>query len=126
MNRYVDPVLVAVSDCLVLTALERAWSRTVPRSDRQRVSARDKHRGYVIVPIRGDRIDKALDGAWQLCQLLQHRHALSVHWDEWAALLDQYTRALIMMSQPHQTTALTAYLAPLGSAAVLTREYVAV
>lgn len=125
-TRYVDPVLVAVSDCLVLTALERGWSRTVLRSDRAKVPSNQKHQGYLRFPIHMDKIDKALTDAWQLCALMAHRHDLDIPWKDWAAVLDGYTRAIVTALEPHSIERLAEFLAPLGSATVEVREFLAV
>jgi hypothetical protein len=124
VSRYVDPVLIATSDCLVITALERAWSRVVPRSARGSFTG-PRWRGYERVPIRPDRIDKALEGAWDLCSTVAGRSRLPVDYGEWAALLDAYTRALIMSCQPHDMPRLADFLAELGGDRQLARPFVA-
>lgn len=109
----VDPVLLAVSDLLVLVALERGFARVVPRSLRPRVSSSERHRGYELVPIRADAIDKALKDAWVLCPMLASRNRLRIDVDAWVQLLDTYTRSLVLMGQPHSPSRLRPCLAPL-------------
>lgn len=105
-----NKTLLALSDLLILTALERAWSRTVPRSQRVNMRAADRHRGYTMVPIHDHAIDKALTDAWVLTVPLAHRHHLPVNAQAWAQLLDTYTRALLQMSQQHTPQRLAPYL----------------
>lgn len=95
-----DPVLLAVSDLLVLDALTRAWSRTVKRSDRA-VPAGQRHTEYQRRPVPVDRLDAVLHDAWVLCPMLAERHSLPVSIVPWQDALDSYTRALLMMSERH-------------------------
>lgn len=112
----VDPVLLAVSDLLILTALERGFARVVPRSMRPRVSSSERHRGYEIVPIRAEMIDKALTDAWVLCPMLASRNRFDIDVPSWVQLLDSYTRSLILMGQPHSQSVLRPKLTPLVTA----------
>lgn len=96
----VDPVLLAVSDLLVLEALTRAWSRTVPRS-RRAVSAGRRHTEYQRYPVPAGRLDSAMRDAWALCPVLANRYPLPVDVVAWQEALDGYTRALLMMGESH-------------------------
>lgn len=108
--------VLAVSDLLVMTALERAGSRVAPRSQRAGVDRYRVHERYAI-PV--SRIDYALGvapgsvGAWSLCPLLHSRHRLPVDLEQWTAMLDGYTRALLLMGQPHTTSRLAEAVARL-------------
>lgn len=112
---YIDPVLVALSDLLVMTALERACSRSLPRSVRgHELAAHERHVAYLTNPIDPDRIEHALRGAWVLCPYLAARHDLPIDYGQWAGLLDSYVTALLMVCEPHETDTLRPHLAPLG------------
>jgi hypothetical protein len=110
--------------CLVLTALERASSRVMLRSDRARIGQRARHRLYETIPIRPERIDYALTSAWALCPMLAARYNLDVDPSRWAALLDSYARALIMACEPHTSRNLTPHLAPLAADSEAVRRFV--
>lgn len=111
----IDPTLLIASDLLVLDALTRAWARTVKRSGRS-VPLAGRHNQYLHRAVPEDRIDAVLHDAWVLCPLLAQRHNLSVSPTGWAQTLDSYTRALLMMSQPHSPARLRAALANLDTA----------
>lgn len=106
------PTLLAVSDVLILTALERAWARTVKRAQRS-CPAHQRHNQYLTSPVREDRMEAVLHDAWTLCPLLTHRHDLPVDPVAWADTLDGYTRALLLMAQPHNPTRLAPILGAL-------------
>lgn len=108
----VDPALLAVSDVLILHALERAWARTVRRADRS-CPAHLRHNQYLRAPVPEERIEAVLHDAWTNCNLLVHRHALPVDPVAWSDTLDSYTRALLLMCQPHAPARLTQVLIPL-------------
>lgn len=101
----IDPALLTASDVLVLEALTRAWSRTVPRS-RRAVAPHARHTEYQRYPVPVDRMDSAMRDAWALCPILAHRHELPVDVVRWQEVLDQYTRALLMMGMEHTTARL--------------------
>lgn len=102
--------LVALSDLLVLTACQRAYSRAITRRTKF-VPMRERHRAYEDFPIPEDKIEAALEDAWSLCALVNHRNDLRVDVEAWTATLDGYTRALLMMSVPHSPTQLRNVLA---------------
>lgn len=106
------PVL-AVSDLLVLTALERAWARTRRRptgAQSNNPPAATRHAQYMSQPVPSQRLDVALRDAWALCPLLVDRHSLDVEPVAWMQLLDSYTRTLLMMGQPHRVAELGRHL----------------
>ena len=109
----VDPALLAISDTLVLHALERAWARTVKRNGRG-CNPAQRHNQYLRQPVPEDKVENVLHDAWALCPLLAHRHDLDVDPQVWGDLLHNYTRALLMMCQPHNPHRLTEVLALLG------------
>ena len=125
-RRYLDPVLLALSDLAVLTACERAWNRVMPRSARAGVPPHARHSAYVQTPIYPEAIDKALAGAWDLLPMLAVRHDLDVPWEQWAALLDGYTRALLMACEHHEPDRLRPYLAELAISEAWSRPFLAV
>jgi hypothetical protein len=122
-GRHLDPVLLAISDCLVLTALERAASRVLPRSVR---STGPRHAAHEQCAVHPDRLDKALEGAWSLLPLLADRYDVEVTVAAWRELLDSYCRALLQMGQPHRTTALAHHLQAVAAEHPAVREFVAV
>lgn len=103
-----NPSFVALSDALVLVALERAASRDLPGSVRMTTPAAEKHRLYERFPIA--KLDYALTDAWALLPRLVKEHKLGVDPAEWELMLDSYTRSLIMMCQPHELAQLTRHL----------------
>jgi hypothetical protein len=124
-RRYLDPVLVALSDAAVLVALERAWNRVMPRSARAGVPPAARHSAYLDAPIYLDALDKALAGAWDLLPMLAARHGLDVDVRQWGNLLDGYTRALLMACEPHEPERLRPHLAELGIAEAWARPFLA-
>lgn len=106
----VDAVLLATSDLLVLTALERANARTQPRSLRAAGSASRRHCAHEQHPIHPDRMDHALKDAWVHIGMIAERHAIAVDVEQWAALLDSYTRSILMMGVSHALSRLLPYL----------------
>lgn len=96
----IDPVLLAVSDTLVFKALERAATYG-PRA-RRRGGAAGRYRAYEDNPVPVERIDSVVGGMFTLCPLLADRHNLDVDVVAWAALLESYTRVLLMMGQTHR------------------------
>jgi len=111
-----DPIL-ALSDLLVLTALERAWARAVKRG-RYHVPAATRHNQYLRTVIDETLIDSALRDAWALVPLLAVRHGLGVDPYAWTQTLDSYTRALVMAQEPHSPARLAPLLTPLTVEAV--------
>lgn len=111
----VDPALLALSDLLVLTALERAYARTARRA-RYTCPPAERHNQYLRHAIPEAQVEAVLRDAWALCPTLAIRHNLDVDPTDWHALLDGYTRALIMMSQNHNPTRLIGALARLHPA----------
>lgn len=97
----VSPALLGISDVLVLTALERAFSRALPHGARRHIAAGNRHRGYELVSIPTERIEHALTDAWVLCPMMASRHQLRVDIPSWVELLHTYTSSLIMVGQPH-------------------------
>jgi hypothetical protein len=93
-----DERLLAVSDLLVLVALERGFARVVPRSLRPRVPSSERHRGYTLVRIQPEAINKALTDAWVLCPMLASRNRFTLEVPAWQELLDSYTPSLL---RPH-------------------------
>ena len=110
----VDPSLLALSDLLVLTALERAWSRSVRRA-RYGTPAAQRHNQYLRSPVPVEKIDSALRDSWVLCPILADRHDLDTDPAAWQQLLDSYTRALLMAGQSHHPDRLAALLGSLPS-----------
>lgn len=106
-----ETTLLALSDLMVLTALERAFSRAKPQGQRGHIAAAARHRAYESVPIPVDRIDYLLRDAWALCPLLSARYALDVDPVAWAELLGSYTATLLMACQHHSKHELRAQLA---------------
>lgn len=125
-RRYLDPVLVALSDLAVLVALERAWNRVMPRSARAGVHPGQRHSAYLHAPIYPATLDKALGGAWELLPLLTQRHDLEVNPAAWALLLDGYTRALLMACEPHHPERLRPHLIDLAITEAWSRPFLAV
>lgn len=121
-TRYVDPVLLAASDCLVLTALERAGARALPRAAR----AGERHTAYLRFPIAREKVDHALAGAWALAPLLAARHDLDLDVAAWCSVLDDYARALLLMTQPHTPAQLRPHLYPVAVSRPATRPYLEV
>lgn len=105
-----DAVLLAVSDTLVLKALERAATSALPRSARSAMSLGRRCRAYEDHPLDDAKIDAGLRGMWDLCPMLAGRHDLDVDVLAWQQLLDTYTRALLMMGEPHRVARLAAQL----------------
>lgn len=105
--------LVIISDCLVLTALERAFTRVASHRDRRVTPAISRHRGYERYSIPYEQIEGALKDAWVLCPVLAVRHHLDVQVLAWQELLHTYCTALISMGQPHSVGQLRQHLAEL-------------
>jgi hypothetical protein len=97
----VDPVLLALSDVLVLKALERS-ATFGSRARRGPVSSPQRHLAYEQNPVPVEKIDPVVKDMFVLCPILAGRHSLAVDVAAWAALLEQYTRVLLMMGQPHR------------------------
>jgi hypothetical protein len=117
-GRHRFDVLLAVSDVLVMTACQRAYSRSISRRTKY-VPMRDRHRAYELVSISEEKIEAALADAWTLCPALCSRHQLGVDVDVWVGTLDSYTRSLLLMSMPHAATRLS----PILAAAVGVRDF---
>ena len=110
-----DKTLIAVSDVLVLTALQRAYSRCITRATKP-VPLRERHRAYEHIAIPEQKIEQALADAWALCPLLASKYLDDVDALKWSTTLDTYTRSLLMSSMPHTRQRLEAILdtVPLG------------
>jgi hypothetical protein len=111
-----DERLLAVSDLLVLVALERGFARVVPRSLRPRVPSSERHRGYTLVRIQPEAINKALTDAWVLCPMLASRNRFTLEVPAWQELLDSYTRSLLLSAEPHTPSLLRPHLQALNAA----------
>lgn len=105
----VDPQFLAISDMMVLTALDRAFARTVKRAQRT-VPAAARHSQYIHFPIPEEKFEAVLHDAWALCPLMATRYDLACDVIVWMDALDGYTRALLMMGEAHSPERLTATL----------------
>lgn len=112
--------LLALSDVLVVRALERACSRTLTGAQRQVLAVRDipKHHGYESIHIPTSRHDRALYDTWHIVAEIADRWQLHVDPEEWAATLDQYCRDLLGSSRVHTLDQLEVALAPIGASRV--------
>lgn len=108
--------LIAVSDVLVVAALERACSRGLT-GEQRRLAGRHalRYRAYESVHIPAARYDRALEGAWSQTVDLTARWDLEVNPVEWAITLDGYCRQLLAACQQHTVTALVEALSVLGA-----------
>lgn len=108
--------LLAISDVLVVSALERACSRGLT-GEQRRLAGRHglKYRAYETVHIPVGRHDRALDGAWMQTIDLAARWELPVDAVMWAITLDTYARGLLATMTAHTVTGLDEALSVLGS-----------
>lgn len=102
--------LLALSDVLVLRALERAYSRGLIGSSRSAIARRNvpRHRAYEAILIPAARHSPALDGAWSVTDELAQAWHLPVAGDAWARSLDAYCRDLLTTQRPRSLTDLEA------------------
>lgn len=107
--------LLALSDVLVLRALERAYSRGLIGSSRSAIARRNipRHRAYEAILIPTARHSPALDGAWAVTDELATEWHLPVAADAWARALDGYCRDLLASQRPRSLTDLEVITAPL-------------
>lgn len=103
--------LLALSDVLVIGALERSCSRGLT-GEQRRLAGRHslRYRAYEFVHIPPNRHTPALEGAWALTAELTIRHSLPVDAGEWSSVLDNYCRGLLASGQPHTLDHLEAAL----------------
>lgn len=92
--------LVALSDVVVIRALERACNRGLART-RWSTGTEVRHRAYERIPIPAARVDHALEDAWCHLPDLARRHRLPIAPQLWADALDAYVRDLLDTRQPH-------------------------
>ena len=92
--------LTALSDVLVVRALERACNRGLART-RWTTGTAVRHRAYERLVIPPERIDHALEDAWCHLPELAERHRLPIDPRLWARALDGYVRDLLDTRQPH-------------------------
>lgn len=99
--------LLALSDVLVVGALERFCSRGLT-GEQRRLAARYglRYRAYESVHVPTGRHEHALEGAWDLIGDFTHRWDLPVDPQQWINVLDAYCRQLIETRQQHTLTAL--------------------
>lgn len=95
--------LLALSDVLVLRALERSYSRGLT-GEHRRVAADarhlPRHRAYEEIQIPPMRHARALEDAWTITAELVSSWQLAVAAPEWAAALDGYCRDLLTTRRP--------------------------
>lgn len=103
--------LLALSDMLVVRALERGYSR-LPRSTRAGLTV-PRHRVHERIRLTEAVQDGMLADAWALCPEYVRRWQLPVDDAAWAAALDGYTRVLLRTGRPHTLDGMAAALAPL-------------
>lgn len=108
--------LLALSDVLVVRALERAYSRGLTGSKRRDAAHHGpRHCAYMVEPIPAARHTHALDGAWDMCDDLVFRWQLPVPAETWSYVLDEYARGLLKSQAPHSLDALEQALRLLGA-----------
>lgn len=107
--------LLALSDVLVLRALERACSRGLDGSSRSAIARRNvpRHRAYEGIQIPAARHARAFEDAWSITGELADTWDLPVAPADWAATLDAYCRHLLSTRRPRSLTDLESVLAPL-------------
>lgn len=104
-----DDALLALSDALVVRALERAAGR-MGRSGRS--GGTPRHQVYRVAPPGRD-TDQLLQGAWDLCGEYAYRHRLPFDSNAWARALQGYTAALLATRNEHTLDDLARALYPL-------------
>lgn len=92
--------LVALSDVVVIRALERACNRGLART-RWTTGSDVRHKAYERIAIPPERVDHALEDAWCHLAELTARHRLAIAPKLWATALDAYVRDLLQTRQPH-------------------------
>lgn len=109
--------LLALSDVVVLRALERAYSRGLT-GEHRRVAAETRHlprhRAYEGIQIPTSRHARALEDAWSITGELAATWLLPVDAAEWSAALDAYCRDLLTTRRPRSLPDLEAALSRLG------------
>lgn len=102
--------LLAVSDVLVVKALEQVGRRIVnggPRSRRGQWSGRPFHLAHTVWPPDTVLVDRALDGAWDVVPAMLDAHGLlGTPTAVIVALLDRYARTLLMAGRSHDVAML--------------------
>lgn len=109
---------LALSDVLVVRALERACIRGIDGSSRSALARRNipRHRAYEEIQIPTSRHARALEDAFAIT------HELTATWDmpvaasEWSAALDAYCRQLLTTQRPRSLVDLQAALGLVGTA----------
>lgn len=109
--------LLALSDVLVVRALERCYSRALPGDARRRAALlrSPRHRAYEHIRIPPARHSHALDAAFTITGELTYRWQLPVEPTEWATVLDDYCRRLLTTMAPHTLDDLEQALRLLGA-----------
>lgn len=106
--------LLALSDVLVVRALERAYSRGLDGSHRAALGNQVlRHRAYEHTPIPAIRHGHALEGAWTITVELTQSWDLPIRAEEWSTALDAYCRELLTARRPRSLDGLEAALAAL-------------
>lgn len=108
--------LLALSDVLVIGALERSCSRGLT-GEQRRVAGRHalRYRAYEFIHIPPTRHEHALEGAWSIAGELIDRWTLPVDAEQWSRVLDRYCRGLLTECRPHTLLGLDQALAMLGA-----------
>lgn len=108
--------LLALSDVLVVRALERAYSRGLTGEYRRATHDRQlpRHRAYEQIHIPPSRHARALDDAWSLTDELAASWDLPIASPVWARSLDDYCRSLLTTQRPRSLPELEAILAGAG------------
>jgi hypothetical protein len=109
--------LLALSDALVMRALERAASRGLPGHARDdcRRDGIPQHRAYLHRRIEPAKIPAALNGAWAFTSELVYRWDLPIDPGDWATVLHGYTRGLLLRQDPHRLDDLASALPSVGA-----------
>lgn len=109
--------LLALSDVLVVRAMERCYSRGLPGDIRRRVAVVHvpRHRAYEQFRIPASRHSHVLDDAFSICPELVYRWQLPVEAREWSVVLDRYCRQLLTSMSAHTLDALEDELKLLGA-----------
>ncbi|WP_375483304.1 hypothetical protein [uncultured Jatrophihabitans sp.] len=109
--------LLALSDGLVVRALERAAIRGLPGDLRRRSATLNipKHRAYERFRIPAARHGHVLEDAFPMTAEIADRWQLPVDADAWSRVLYDYCRGLLVSMQPHTLDDLAAALELLGA-----------
>lgn len=109
--------LLALSDLLVVRALERACSRGLSGDARRAARRHVDHpyRAYEAFKVPPTRVAYALEEAWTMTTPIVDRWQLPIEPGEWAHVLDLYARGLLTRQAPHTLDSLDAALALLGA-----------